>query len=124
MGQGESIEKLQQRLDEQDKDKNNREEKMKRRIKELNQKVDEKREIIAKQEKKMRRFRSYIEDLTGELQRVTYEDRGNVSRKTSKYSSSISLSSKETATSKETVSDDDNVPLVHLERKNSCVPAS
>lgn len=122
--QGESIEKLQQQLDEQDKDKNSREEKMKRRIKELNQKVDEKRKIIAKQEKKMRRFRSYIEDLTGELQRVTDEDRRNISRKTSKYSSSISLSSKETATSKETVSDDDNIPLVHLERKNSCVPAS
>jgi len=122
--QGESIEKLQKRLDEQDEDKNNKEEEMKRKIKELNKKIDEKRKIIAKQEKKMRRFRSYIEDLTGELQRVADEDRGIISRKTTKYSSSISLSSKETATSNETVSDDDNVPLVRLERKHSCVPAS
>merc|ERR1712226_1841182 len=52
------------------------------------------------------------------------EDRGNMSRNRTKYSSSISLSSKETATSKETVSDDDNIPPVRLERKNSCVPAS
>merc|ERR1712226_790485 len=51
--QGESIERLQKQLDEQDEDKNNKEEKMKKKIKELSRKIDEKRKIISKQEKKM-----------------------------------------------------------------------